>query len=106
MFIKQNFAQFWFLCRDQTYCAFGLRLCLGILAFPFFFVLYFLFLCTRFKKYYVLFSGSRALFTGPTSTLFRKKNKNESHGIIHAFKNYFVTVFSIFSKISDIQTNL
>ena len=37
MFIKQNFAQFWFLCRDQTYCAFGLRLCLGILAFFFFF---------------------------------------------------------------------
>ena len=29
--------------------------------------------------------------------------KNKSHGTIHTFKNYFVTVFSIFSKISDIQ---
>ena len=31
--------------------------------------------------------------------------KNESHGIIHTFKNYVVTVFSIFSfqQISGIQ---
>ena len=59
-----------------------------------------------FMRQYALFSGSRALFTRPTSTLFRKKNiKNESHGTIHTFKNYFVTVFSIFSfnKISNIQ---
>ena len=38
------------------------------------------------------------LFTGPTTTLFRKKNiKNRSHGTIHPFKNYFTTVFSVFS---------
>ena len=31
--------------------------------------------------------------------------KNRSHGTIHTFKNYFATVFSIFSKISSIQTD-
>ena len=31
--------------------------------------------------------------------------KNGSHGIIHTFENYFATVFSIFSKISGIQTH-
>ena len=31
---------------------------------------------------------------------------NESHNTIHTFKNYFVTVFSVFSKINDIQTYL
>ena len=47
-----------------------------------------------------------ALFTGPTTTLFRKKKiKNGSYSTIHIFKNYFATVFSVFSKISCIQTN-
>ena len=32
--------------------------------------------------------------------------KNWFHGTIHIFKNYFITVFLIFSKINDIQTNL
>ena len=32
-------------------------------------------------------------------------NKNESHSTIHTFKNYFATVFSVFSKISCIQTD-
>ena len=31
--------------------------------------------------------------------------KNCSHGTIHLFKNYFVIVFSVFNKISCIQTN-
>ena len=33
--------------------------------------------------------------------------KNGSHGTIHIFKNYFATVFSVFSfnKISSIQTD-
>ena len=35
------------------------------------------------------------LFMGPTAILFRKKIKNGSHGNIHTFKNYFVTVFSV-----------
>ena len=33
----------------------------------------------------------------------KKKIKNRSHDTIHTFKNYFVTVFSVFSKISCIQ---
>ena len=32
--------------------------------------------------------------------------KNESHGTIYTFKNYFVIVFLVFSKISGIQTDL
>ena len=51
----------------------------------------------------MLFYGSHALFTGPTSTLFKKKKK--SYNTIHTFKNYFVTVFSVFSKINSIQTH-
>ena len=38
--------------------------------------------------------------------LYLEKNiKNRSHGTIHVFKNYFVTVFSVFSKINCIQTD-
>ena len=34
----------------------------------------------------------------PTTSLFRKKNiKNGSRDTIHIFKNYFVTVFLVFS---------
>ena len=46
-----------------------------------------------------------ALFMGPTTTLFRKNIKNWSHGTIYQFKNYFATVFSVFSKINCIQTD-
>ena len=44
--------------------------------------------------------GSHALFTKLASTKFNKKKtfKTGSHGIIHTFKNYFATVFSIFSN--------
>ena len=52
------------------------------------------------------FSRSCALFTGFVSTLFRKKKfKIKSPSIIHIFKNYFATVFSIFNKISSIQVD-
>ena len=44
------------------------------------------------------------LFTGLTITIFRGK-KNGSHRTIHTFKNYFATVFLVFSKISCIQTD-
>ena len=38
------------------------------------------------------------LFTGPTTTLFKKKKfKNGYHSTIYTFKNYFAIVFSIFS---------
>ena len=51
-------------------------------------------------------SGSRALFTGPTNLFFSYFFiKNRSHGTIYTFKNYFATVFSIFSKINSIQTD-
>ena len=50
--------------------------------------------------------GSRALFTGPTNLFFQLfLHKNRSHGTIHTFKNYFATVFSVFSKTSGIQTD-
>ena len=39
------------------------------------------------------FDTVHALFMDPTVTLFKKNIKNESHGIIHTFKNYFITVF-------------
>ena len=39
-----------------------------------------------------------ALFTDPQITLFSNFFiKNRSHGTIHTFKNYFATVFSVFS---------
>ena len=41
---------------------------------------------------------SRALFIEPTNLFFSKTFiQNGSHGTIHTFKNYFVTVFSDFS---------
>ena len=44
-------------------------------------------------------NGSRVLFMGPTSTLFSKKKNSKigSNSIIHTFKNYFTTVFSVFN---------
>ena len=48
---------------------------------------------SAFKRQYALFSGSRALFTGPTSTLLKKKKVRT----IHTFKNYCSTVFLIFN---------
>ena len=56
---------------------------------------------------YFFYSGSRALFTGPIGTSFQKRKKNfkiRFHNTIHTFKNYFITIFSVFSKISSIQT--
>ena len=45
-------------------------------------------------------SGSCALFTGLINIFFSKTFiKNGPYGTIHTFKNYFVTVFSIFSGI-------
>ena len=36
---------------------------------------------------------------------FKKNIKNGSRSTIYTFKNYFVTVFSVFNKISNIQTD-
>ena len=35
----------------------------------------------------------------------KKKKKKGSLNTIHVFKNYFTTVFLVFSKISNIQTD-
>ena len=43
--------------------------------------------------------GSRALFTGSVITNFKEFFfKIGSHGTIHTFKNYFATMFSVFSN--------
>ena len=53
----------------------------------------------RFSSAATFFCGSRALFTRPASMDFSKINfKTKSHDTIHTFKNYFVTIFSIFSN--------
>ena len=58
-----------------------------------------------------LFHGEQCtyvLFTDPQISLFSNIFiKNRSHGTIHTFKNYFITMFSIFnfSKINSIQTD-
>ena len=89
--------------------AFGFKLsCVCVLHFLLLFFSFF-FHAFCFRGELSLFTHCRstvhALFTGPTLTLFRKKIKikNGSHDIIHTFKNYFVTIFSVFNKISYIQ---
>ena len=48
----------------------------------------------------------RVLFIRPTNIFFSNFFiKNGSHITIHTFKNYFATVFSVFSKISGILTH-
>ena len=56
--------------------------------------------------YFILFYPNRnfdfsavnsALFTDPTNFTSNLFIKNRSHNTIHTFKNYFVTVFSVFS---------
>ena len=47
----------------------------------------------------VFLCESHALFIGPVNTDFSKINfKTGSHGTIHTFKNYFVTIFLVFSN--------
>ena len=46
-----------------------------------------------------------SLWNSQTSFFNNTFIKNGSHDTIHTFKNYFVTVFSVFSKISSIQTH-
>ena len=72
-------------------------------SFPFFF-----FLLSRIFWLFFREQCIRALFTVPQISLFSNFFiKNESHDTIHSFKNYFATVFSVFScsKISSIKTD-
>ena len=70
------------------------------------FLFLFLFNLFLFFIFYCFFSRSCVLFTRPISLFFNKIFiKNRSYGTIHTFKNYFTIMFSIFSKISGIQTH-
>ena len=65
------------------------------------FLFCFFFPCCTFQRgQNSLFKYCLTLFMGPTVTLF-KFFLNGSYGTIHIFKNYFVTVFSIFSFIKN-----
>ena len=60
----------------------------------------------HFSSAVAFFCGSRALFTRPASMDFSKINfKTKSHDTIHTFKNYFATIFSIFSFQFSIFSN-
>ena len=79
-----------------------------------FFFLFFLAQCMNSSRTIWLFNPfqhirSHEQYTRLTNLTFQQLFiKNESHGTIHTFKNYFATVFSVFnfSKISYIQTEL
>ena len=80
------------------WCAFGLRVRVGRWAFVFVFVFLFLFSACMISNRTVHTHGftvqrQSALFTGPTTTLFRKNLKNESHGTIYTFKGEFGSAF-------------
>ena len=71
----------------------GIMLCLA-----FAFCIFFFHTLPAFRDKFYCSCTVHALFMGPTATLFKKKKiKNGSHGTIHTFKNYFVTVFSVFN---------
>ena len=66
-----------------------------------------LFLEARFSKANALPVDPVHCLQDPQTSFFIKTFiKNVSHDTIHIFKNYFTTVFSVFSKINGIQTHL
>ena len=84
LYLNRSYVLIWVLMKKQ-------RLASAFSSSSFFFRCTFLWL-------WCVSSGSHALFTRPTNLFFTKTFiKNGSHGTIHIFKNYFVTVFSIFS---------
>ena len=71
-------------CHKIPYFLIG-AVWIGIIASAFFFLSLF-------------FSSRVSAFLGDKNHYSRTKNiKNRFHGTIHTFKNYFVTVFSVFS---------
>ena len=83
------------VCLDPLSC------CVSRLRFSFFF--FFLLGDAKSLLFITVMNSNRkrcicALFMDPQITLFNNFFiKNGSHGTIYAFKNYFVTVFSVFS---------
>ena len=98
-----NFIQIRFCERlDRNYLA------SGVLRFVFFFFFFSFFFSrvSAFRRQISLFMHCSFIVHGTYNYFIQKKNiKNGSHGTIHIFKNNFATVFSVFSKISCIQTN-
>ena len=118
------------LDRQQLRPSFSMRLDTRFWCCVCIFLLLFLFFLLRSARMLSV-SGSRALCTGPNTSLTSKISggqwfsvdpvycsrdsqtyffyqnfiKNGSHGTIPIFKNYFVIMFSVFSKINDIQIN-
>ena len=45
---------------------------------------------------YLLFREQKSLFIVYSTVYVLKNIKNEFYGIIHTFKNYFITIFSVF----------
>ena len=92
-------------CLDPTYW----RLRLALARFLFFFFFSFFFFSTAVIDISPMNSTPVYCSRDPQISLFSNFFiKNGSHGTIHIFKNYFATVFSVFSfsKISSIQTDL
>ena len=86
--MERNVGGVWVLMKPDAFVS----------AFPFFF--FFLVVEKRISAGKWPVSGSHALFTDPQTSLFNNFfTKNGSHGTIHTLKNYFVTVFSVFSGI-------
>ena len=111
--INNSTHYFKLLINTKSYYTFSLRLGLDLAftffsAFSFFSFFFFFFFKSRFCWLFNCKQCIRALFTDPQISLFSHFFiKNGSYGTIYTFKNYFVTVFSVFSfsKINSIQTD-
>ena len=69
------------------------------------FYVFFFFFSLRSTFQCISVGSVHSLWKSQTSFFNKTFIKNESHCTIHTFINYFVTLFSIFSKISGIQTD-
>ena len=83
-----------------SYYAFGFAFHQLCLRFFFFFLVIHVFQLSRDNMHYLLGPmNSYALFTDLQVLYSNKnKNKNESYDTIHTFKNYFITIFSVFTS--------
>ena len=89
-------------------CWYGFGVCVFILAFSSFFSFFFFFFIHAFQgdKIYCsqLQQHCSRIVQGIHNHFIQKKNiKNGTHNTIHTFKNYFITIFLVFSKINCVQ---